>query len=99
MDDVRQPRLKLGIHSSANLIAKGMADNVDINLSGAGSVGLKGLAAQAVVINVRGSGDVQAMAKATADVSVYGSGTIELFGNPVLRSSDIRGNGRVVQMP
>lgn len=99
MDDIRQPRLDLEVHGSGKVIATGVADYVDLNLSGAGSVGLKGLAAQAVVINVRGSGDVQAMAKATADVSIYGSGTIELFGNPVLRSSDIRGNGRVVQMP
>lgn len=98
MVNVQQSRLKLDIQGSGNATVTGEVDNVDLNLSGTGKVSLKQLSTKAVVIHVRGNGDVQARAEDSADVSIYGSGRVELFGSPVLRSSDIRGNGRIIQM-
>ncbi len=48
---------------------------------------------------VRGSGDAEVAAAADADISISGSGNIELYGHPVLRRSEIRGSGRLVQVP
>ncbi len=41
----------------------------------------------------------QMTAQTDADVSISGSGNVELWGHPTLRRSAVRGSGRVMQMP
>jgi hypothetical protein len=94
-----QPRLALSIKGSGNSSAAGTVDMVNLNISGAGAVQFKDLTAKSVLVDIRGSGDAKVTAQVDADVSIYGTGNVELFGNPVLRRSDIRGSGRIVRMP
>lgn len=97
MTDVRQSRLKLDIRGSGNVTAAGSADSLDMTLSGAGKVAMKDLTAQVANVSVCGNGYVVATATKSADISIYGSGNVELYGNPESQSSDVRGSGRVIQ--
>lgn len=99
LSQLDQPELRVTLAGSGSLAATGSAHAVDLDISGSGAVRLKELTAQSVKINIRGSGDAQITAQADADVSIAGSGGVELFGHPVLRRSEIRGNGRIVQAP
>ncbi len=97
MTDVRQSHLKLDIRGTGNVTAAGSVDSLDMTLSGAGKVAMKDLTAQVANVSVRGNGYVVATATKSADISIYGSGDVELYGNPEIQSSDIRGSGRVIQ--
>ncbi|MBB3612650.1 DUF2807 domain-containing protein [Rhizobium sp. BK602] len=99
LSQLNQPQLRLSIRGSGNVAASGAADTVGLEISGSGAARLKELAAQSARIDVHGSGDVQVTAKADADVSISGSGNVELFGRPVVRRSQIRGSGSIVQVP
>lgn len=99
LSQINQPRLQLSIKGSGNSSASGTADAVDLTISGSGSARMQDLTAKSVQANIYGSGDAKMTAQADADVSISGSGNVELFGRPVLRRSEIRGSGRILQMP
>lgn len=99
LSQINQPLLRLSIRGSGSVAATGAADTVDLDISGSGAARLKNLTAKSAEIKVRGSGDVQLAAQADADVSISGSGNVELFGRPILRRSEIRGSGRIRQVP
>lgn len=96
---IDQRELQLNIRGSSRVTATGTTDAVGLNISGSGDAELKSLIAQSAQIEIRGNGKVQVTAQSDADVSISGNGFIELFGHPKLRRSEIRGNGRVVQVP
>ena len=99
LSQINQPQLWLIIRGSGSIAATGTADTVGLNISGSGAARLKDLTAKSAQIDIRGSGDAQVTAQADADVSISGSGNVELFGRPILRRSEIRGSGRIEQMP
>lgn len=99
LSNIEQPKLKLNIRGSGSVNASGHVDHIDMDISGSGAGRLKNLIAQTARIDIRGSGNTQITAKTDADVSISGSGNAELFGNPVLRRSNIRGSGRIQTMP
>jgi hypothetical protein len=99
LSQLDQTDLRLSISGSGSVTATGSARSVDLEVSGSGTARLKDLAAQSVKIRIRGSGDAEVAAATDADVSISGSGNIELYGHPVLRRSEIRGSGRLVQVP
>jgi hypothetical protein len=96
---IDQPQLRLAIRGSGSVAATGAADTVGVDISGSGTARLRGLITKSAQITIRGSGDAQMTAQADADVSISGSGNVELSGHPVLRRSEIRGSGRIVQVP
>jgi hypothetical protein len=97
--NIDQPELRFVIRGSSNITAAGTAESVGVEISGSGAANLKELTSKSAKIEIRGSGDAQITAKATADISISGSGNVELFGNPILRRSEIRGSGRIQQFP
>jgi hypothetical protein len=99
LSQISQPRLRLDIRGSGSVAATGATDSVDLDISGSGAARLKGLTSKSAKITIRGSGDAQMTARGDADVSIFGSGNIELSGHPILKHSEIRGSGRIVQTP
>ncbi|WP_267548911.1 GIN domain-containing protein [Rhizobium rhizogenes] len=99
LSQINQPQLRVSIKGSGSVAASGVADTVGLDISGSGAARLQELTAKSVQVDIRGSGDAQMTAQADADVSISGSGNVELFGHPVLRRSQIRGSGRIVQTP
>ncbi|MEZ2133041.1 MULTISPECIES: GIN domain-containing protein [unclassified Sinorhizobium] len=96
---INQPQLRLSIRGSGSVAASGGADTIDVDISGSGAAWLKDLTAKSAQIKIHGSGDAQITAQTDADVSISGSGNVELYGHPILRRSEIRGSGRIVQAP
>lgn len=99
LSQVNQPELQVSITGSGNSSATGIADAVNLSISGSGNAEFEELTAKSVTVQIRGSGDAKLVAKADADVSIYGSGNVELLGQPTMRRAEIKGNGRIVQVP
>ena len=97
--DISQPELLVNITGSGNVIAEGTVDAIGLRISGSGNFKGKSLTSKSAKIEIRGSGDAQVTAKVDADVSIYGSGNVKLFGNPNLRHSKVAGSGRISQVP
>jgi hypothetical protein len=98
LSQINQPQLKLSIRGSGNVTAAGAVDTVKVDMAGSGTARLNGLTAKSAEIAIRGSGDAQITAQTEADVTILGSGSVEIFGHPILRRSDIMGSGRIVQV-
>ena len=99
LSQINQPELRLSIRGSGSVAATGTAQTVGLEISGSGSGRLKNLIAQSARIEIRGSGDAQITAQADAEVSISGSGDVELYGHPTMRRSEIRGSGSITQVP
>jgi carbon monoxide dehydrogenase subunit G len=99
LSQIDQARLRLSIRGSGSVTATGATGSVDMDISGSGAARLKGLTSKSAKITIRGSGDAQMTAQVEADVSISGSGNVELSGHPILKRSEIRGSGRIVQTP
>ncbi|PTE09761.1 GIN domain-containing protein [Mesorhizobium helmanticense] len=99
LSQINQPELRLSIRGSGSVTATGVAQTVGLDISGSGSGELKDLIAQSARIEIRGSGDAQITAQADADVSISGSGDVELYGHPTMRRSQVRGSGSITQVP
>lgn len=99
LSQIDQPKLQLSIKGSGSASATGRADAVGLTIFGSGSARLQELTAKSVEVDIRGSGDARMTAQADADVTISGSGNVALFGHPVMRRSEIRGSGRIQQMP
>ncbi len=99
LSQINQPELRVNIKGSGNSSATGIADTVNLSISGSGDARFEGLTAQSVTVKIRGSGDAKVTAKANADVSISGSGNVELSGQPVIRREEIKGSGRILNVP
>ncbi|MFB9949379.1 GIN domain-containing protein [Rhizobium puerariae] len=99
LSQINQSKLELSIKGSGDASATGAVDAVALDISGSGEAMFKELTARSVQVEIRGSGDAQLTAQVDADVSISGSGDVELFGHPIMRHSQIRGSGNIQQMP
>ncbi|KAA0699871.1 DUF2807 domain-containing protein [Neorhizobium sp. P12A] len=99
LSQINQPELQVNIKGSGNSTASGIADAVNLSISGSGDARFEGLTAKSATVKIRGSGDAKVTAQADADVSISGSGNVELSGHPAMRRAEIKGNGRIVQVP
>ncbi len=99
LSQLQQPKLEITIKGSGSSVATGTVQTLDLSISGSGSARFGDLTAQSASVAIRGSGDAQITAKTDADVSIYGSGNVELSGRPEIRRADIKGSGRIVQVP
>jgi hypothetical protein len=99
LSQINQPELRLSIRGSGSIAATGTAQTVGLDISGSGEGRLRNLIAQSARIEIRGSGDAQITAQADADVSISGSGDVELYGHPTMRRSQVSGSGSITQVP
>jgi hypothetical protein len=99
LTDISQRQLQLNIKGSGNVIVAGAVEAVELKISGSGKAQLKSLVAKSAEIEIRGSGGTQLTAETSADVSIYGSGNVELFGHANLGRSEVRGSGRIIKVP
>lgn len=96
---IDQPQLQVSIKGSGNVSAAGTTDAVDIGIFGSGKARFEGLIVKSATVQIRGSGDASVNATSDADVSISGSGNVEVSGHPAMRRAEIRGSGRIVQVP
>lgn len=99
LTDISQAQLQLTMTGSGNVVATGAVETVGLKTTGSGKAELKSLVAKSAEIETTGSGGAQLTAETNADVSISGSGSVELFGHPNLRRSKATGSGRIIQAP
>jgi hypothetical protein len=75
------PSVHAALDGSGNVDLAGSADQIDLDLGGSGNINATALPASSGTIHLRGSGGVSATINGRADVSLDGSGDIDLFGS------------------
>lgn len=99
LSHIAQPQLQVNIKGSGNVAASGTTDAVDLSISGSGDARFQELIVRSATVQIRGSGVAKVNATSDADVSISGSGKVELSGTPAMRRAEIKGSGRIVQVP
>lgn len=74
------PTFAVQIHGSGDVIARGHADKVDVDVLGSGDVKLFELAAREAKVRIAGSGDVELQPTDTLDIDIAGSGDVHYRG-------------------
>jgi hypothetical protein len=92
-----QDDLAVDVSGRGRVIAKGKAQAVNLDISGDGDIDMSGLAAKSARASISGSGRASVAPTDEADVSISGSGEIDLLSHPARLNSDVSGSGRVVE--
>jgi Putative auto-transporter adhesin, head GIN domain len=93
---VHEDRLALDLSGSAVIRGDGTVGQLDIDVSGSGSLELDQLAAERASVTVSGSGNVVLAVSRALDVHISGSATVTYRGDPEVKQ-DISGSGRLVK--
>jgi subtilisin family serine protease len=80
---------------SGQITASGSCKVLEAELTGSGDLNARHLAADAVTVNLRGSGTSHVFAKQSAELTLRGSGDIRVLGNPNQRNVNRTGSGEV----
>lgn len=92
-----QDDLAVDVSGHGDVKAAGKARAVSLAISGDGDVDLSGVAAQSANADISGSGRASIAPSDEANLSISGSGEIDLLTHPAKLNSDVSGSGRVVE--
>ncbi|MET3133165.1 hypothetical protein AAKU55_003450 [Oxalobacteraceae bacterium GrIS 1.11] len=87
--------VNLEMVGSGRITASGDCKNLRAELSGSGDLDAEHLAADKVSVNLQGSGTSTVHAKNAAELSLRGSGNIEVYGKPEQRKVGHTGSGDI----
>jgi len=87
--------VSLNMVGSGNISASGNTKALQLDLSGSGDVDAEHLAADQAKVIVQGSGQASVFVRNDVDLTLRGSGDIQVFGNPRQRASQRSGPGEV----
>lgn len=87
----------VSVSGSGDIIgqSKFKADDLDLNVSGSGSLSMDVDASGDIEADVSGSGDVEINVKNELDANISGSGSVTYKGNPSKVNSHASGSGKV----
>jgi hypothetical protein len=91
-------RVDLDMVGSGEITASGSTEALGANMKGSGDLDAEHLAAGKVELTVTGSGTANIFARTAADLTLRGSGDIQVYGNPDKRSVSRSGSGEVKWM-
>jgi hypothetical protein len=91
------PTVEASLDGSGEINLAGSSDQVSLALDGSGSIDARALPARFGSVGLAGSGQVLATVAERVDVSLSGSGKIDLFGGAALQHVSKRGSGDIVQ--
>ncbi|MFC2078792.1 head GIN domain-containing protein [Candidatus Bipolaricaulota bacterium] len=94
LDDVAVETLATSLSGAGSVKAAGSARDVEIRISGSGSLSLEELEAAHCKVRISGSGKIKVHATDSLETSISGSGTVLYKGTPQL-SGRTSGSGRV----
>ncbi len=95
LNAIKEDKLILNLFGTADLVANGTVDQLEITVQGAGDVKVKPLIADFVTVNLNGSGDIELTAKKQLDAKISGVGDIRFFGQPKKINKQISGVGDI----
>jgi Putative auto-transporter adhesin, head GIN domain len=97
IDGYSQDDFSIDVSGNGKVNAKGKTRAVKLDVSGNGDIDLSGLAAQSADAQISGSGRASLAPTDAANVSISGSGEIDLLTHPAKLNSDVSGSGRIVE--
>lgn len=104
--DVRgydQDTLDVEISGSGSANVRGRARHAEVSIAGSGEADLEGLAVREAQVDISGSGEARVAPTERAQLSISGSGDIDLLSNPRELNTDVSGSGdihrRALQAP
>jgi len=97
IDGYDQDRLAIDLSGNSELVAKGRAKVVELDISGSGEADLGELASEGAEVDISGSGEATVAPKDWATLEITGSGEVNLLTNPARLETDITGSGRIRQ--
>jgi hypothetical protein len=97
LSNIKNDRLEIVVKGVGNLSATGETKELDITLSGVGSVDAKNLHAGNVKVNSTAIGAVDLYATRQLDIKASGLGEINYYGNPKIVNKQAEGIGKINQ--
>ena len=97
LSNIKNDRLEIVVNGVGGLSASGETKELDINLSGVGSVDAKNLRAVNATVNSNAVGNVDLYATGRLDVKASGIGEVNYYGNPKIVSKQGGGLGKINQ--
>lgn len=91
-------QLEISIHGSGNVYAEGSVRELEISVYGSGDVDAHNLKAESAEVTIHGSGDVDVFAREKFIGNIFGSGDIDIDGDPESRTYNIHGSGDIIGM-
>jgi hypothetical protein len=92
-----QPALSVAVSGSADVMAQGRTEALDVAINGSGDAALTDLTTQTARVVVSGSGDVSVSPRGEANVTINGSGDVSLGSRPTRLISELNGSGEIIQ--
>ena len=96
VDGVKSSSFTATLPGSGTMLVDGHTQHLDASLPGSGEMTMHGLVAQAVEVQLSGSGEVQVYATRSLDAAVSGSGSVIYAGNPRHVTRTVTGSGAVL---
>lgn len=93
--DYDQPSLAIDIQGSGDVTAQGRARALSLDISGSGEADLASLQAVDADVDVTGSGEARISATGVANLSIAGSGDIDLVTRPATLRQSVTGSGDI----
>lgn len=97
IEGYRQPKLRIDASGSADIVASGETDELDLDLSGSAAADLGALRSREARVDIAGSADAVIAPTEAARLDVSGQGDVRLVTQPKVLESDVSGSGRVRQ--
>jgi hypothetical protein len=94
VDGLYGPRFVLEASGASEAILRGAVDRLEVDISGAGELDARALAAKQVEIDLSGAGEAVVSASESLDVDISGAGEVTYYGTPKI-SQDISGAGEL----
>ncbi|MDB4973434.1 MAG: hypothetical protein JWN48_1775 [Myxococcaceae bacterium] len=91
--DGRAPQLSAKVTGSGELTLQGSADRLDAEVDGSGDLDARQVVVSSARLEAHGSGDLSATVNGPIDVTLSGSGDIDVFGAAVVAHSNVHGSG------
>jgi hypothetical protein len=87
--------VKVELGGSGDIELRGKTQTFECTLSGSGDIEARRFEAERVDAETHGSGDISVLATVTFDGAVYGSGDIDVYGNPENLERSTPGSGEI----
>jgi hypothetical protein len=84
--DLRGEQVRVGVHGSGKVQARGAVRSLSVHVTGSGIADLEGLLSERADLSSTGSGGIMANVRDNVVASTSGSGSIHVRGNPAQRS-------------
>ncbi len=93
--DLAAETVRIEMSGSGNVDLRGKTTEIDCMIAGSGDIDAAGLEAAIASAEVRGSGDISVFAQDSFEGRIFGSGDIDVYGNPEDDDRNIAGSGSI----